>query len=150
MKIIIASDHAGFSLKEEIKSYLISLGHDVNDQGTDSNDSVDYPDYALKVAEAVSSGRYLKGILICGTGGGMAIAANKLPDIRAYVCSSTETAKQSREHGDSNTLVLGAWLVEKELAKKIVNTWLSTEFYKDERYARRLEKIKAIERRYLK
>jgi len=145
--IAIGSDHAGFELKEKIKKYLEQLGHEYKDFGTHNNESVDYPDYALKVAESVMKKESDKGILICGSGIGMCMSANKVPGIRAALCYNTETARLSREHNDANILTIGARLTDERIAKEIVNVWLKTEFA-GERHARRVNKIKDIERKY--
>ncbi len=148
-KIAIASDHAGFRLKGIIKNHLSVLGYEYKDFGTTGEERIDYPDFAAPVAEAVAKGRFDKGILICGTGIGMSIAANKFPGIRAALCHNIKTAKLSREHNDANILALGGRTMNPERAKKIVSVWLATEF-KGGRYARRIEKIKKIEERHSK
>jgi ribose 5-phosphate isomerase B len=145
-KIIIGCDHAGFPLKEIIRQYLANLRYDITDVGTDSRDPVDYPDFGAKVAERVSSGEFDKGILLCGSGIGMAIVANKFPHIRAVVCLDEETARMSRLHNDTNILVLAGRRTEKDAAKSITRLWLSTEFEGD-RHQRRIDKIEAIEKR---
>jgi ribose 5-phosphate isomerase B len=147
MKIAIGSDHAGFELKEKIKKYLDELGYKYKDFGTDSNESVDYPDYALKVAESVAKKEYDRGILICGSGIGMCMTANKVPGIRAALCHNIETAKLSREHNDANVLTFGARMIDENTAKDIVKVWLKTEFLGD-RHLRRINKIKDIEKKY--
>lgn len=149
MNIGIASDHGGFELKEEIKRYLSSLGIEPVDMGTFSKDSVDYPDYGILVAEKVSSGELEKGILICGTGIGMSIVANKFRGVRAALANDLYSARFSREHTDANILVLGGRIVGKGLAKEIVRTWLNTPF-SEGRHKRRLEKIEALERENFK
>jgi ribose 5-phosphate isomerase B len=149
MRVAIASDHAGFELKEKIKKFLKELNHEYEDFGTHSNESVDYPDYALKVAESVAKKEFERGILICGSGIGMSIAANKIPGIRAALCHSVEMAKLSREHNDANVLTLGARIIDEATAKEIVKVWLSTEFLGN-RHLRRINKIKEIERKYVK
>jgi len=148
IKIAIASDHAGFLLKELIKKHLDELGYKYEDFGTTSEESVDYPDYAFKVAKFISKNKFDRGILICGTGIGMSIAANKFPGVRATLCYDTETARSSREHNDSNVVALGARTTDPELAKKIVSIWLTTEFA-GERHLRRVNKIKEIEGKIL-
>jgi ribose 5-phosphate isomerase B len=148
LRIAIASDHAGYVLKERIKEYILSLGgYEIEDYGTMSQDPVDYPDYALKVAEAVARGRHDRGILICGTGIGMCIAANKVPGIRCAPCNDVLTARYSREHNDANILALGARLIEVERAKEIVRIWLTTDF-QGGRHERRVKKIAEIENIY--
>jgi ribose 5-phosphate isomerase B len=149
MKIAIGSDHAGFELKEKIKKYLKELDHDYKDLGIDSNESVDYPDYGLKVAEAVAKKEFDRGILICGSGIGMCMVANKVPGIRAALCHNVETAKLSREHNDANVLTFGARMIGEDAAKDIVKVWLKTEFLGG-RHLRRVNKIKDIEKKYSK
>lgn len=144
MKVAVASDHAGFSLKDTIRSYLTSLGHEVIDFGTFSEDSVDYPDYAEKVVDALVNGVVDRGILICGTGIGMSIVSNKFPGVRAALCYDEYTARMSRLHNDANILVLGGRVLSGEVAVRIVDIWLNTEF-EGGRHIRRLEKIKRIE-----
>jgi ribose 5-phosphate isomerase B len=147
MKIAIASDHAGFGLKEKIKKFLENLNYEYKDFGTNSNESVDYPDYALKVAERVSKNEYDRGILICGSGIGMSMVANKFPGIRAALCYNVEIAKLSREHNDSNVLTMGSRMIDEKIAKNIVRVWLTTEFL-GERHLRRVKKIEEIEKKY--
>jgi len=149
MKISIASDHAGFELKEKLKEYLVELGHKYEDFGTDSNDSVDYPDYALKVAKSVTKKECNRGILICSSGIGMSMAANKVPGIRAALCCNVEMARLSREHNDANVLTIGAKFIDDKTAKEMVHVWLTTDFA-GERHLRRVNKIRNIERRYSK
>ncbi|MDR5695363.1 MAG: ribose 5-phosphate isomerase B [Armatimonadota bacterium] len=149
MRIAIGCDHAGFLLKEEIKAFLQALGHEVEDVGTHSLDSVDYPDFARMVAEAVAVGRVERGIVICGTGIGSSIVANKVPGVRAALCHESYTARMSREHNDANVLALGGRVLGVELAKEIVQVWLASEF-QGGRHARRVEKIKSIEREMVK
>lgn len=144
MKIAIGCDHAGFGLKEEIIALLQNLGVDYTDCGTDSAESVDYPDFGRKVAELVSTGSIEKGILICGTGLGMSMVANKYPNVRAALCNDMFTAKMSRLHNDANILVIGGRIVGRDLAHEIVKTWLSTPFG-GERHLKRIRKIKEIE-----
>ena len=144
MKIAIASDHAGYKLKEYLRKILEKEGYEVADLGTYSSESVDYPDYATKLAKLVSKNLVEKGILICGTGIGMSIAANKFPGVRAAVCWSEETAALSRRHNDANILCLGGRVLKPEKAAKILKIWLSTEF-EGGRHFRRIQKIKKIE-----
>jgi ribose 5-phosphate isomerase B len=144
MKIAIGSDHRGFDAKRRLVPMLRQLGHDVSDLGPDGNDSVDYPDYAYQVAKAVSDGRVDRGILICGTGIGMCIAANKVKGVRAAPCHDSITVEMSRRHNDSNVLCLSADLLGDELIGRIVRLWLETEFEAG-RHARRVDKIKRIE-----
>lgn len=136
-KIIIGSDHAGYRLKTKITEYLTNKGYDLYDAGTYNTDSCDYPLIAQKVANKVASDEYEKGILICGTGIGMSIAANKIKGIRAAVVSDTCSAKMSRLHNNSNILCLGERIVGEELAKDIVDIWLMSEFL-GERHERRI------------
>ncbi len=149
MQIGIASDHGGFELKEEIKRYLRTIGIEPIDMGTFSEDSVDYPDYGILVAKKVSNGELEKGILICGTGIGMSIVANKFRGVRAALANDLYSARFSREHTDANILVIGGRIVGKELAKEIVKTWLNTSFTEG-RHRRRLEKIEALEKENFK
>lgn len=149
MKIVIGADHGGFLLKEELKAFICGLGHEVVDYGTYSKEAVDYPDFALLVAEAIASGRSSYGIMIDGTGIASAIAANKVTGIRATPCNDLFTAKSSREHNDANMLTIGASVVASSLAKEIVRLWLATEFG-GERHRRRLQKIQEIEQKYRK
>lgn len=145
MKIAIGSDHAGFGLKEEIKDLLEEKGLFYQDMGTDSNDSVDYPDYAYKVAKGVADGNFDRGILICGTGIGMSIAANKVDGVRAALCHNVFSAKATRNHNNSNVLTMGSRVVAKGLAKEIVKAWLGEEF-DGGRHERRVNKVTQIER----
>ena len=144
MKITIASDHAGFGLKSRILRYLTEKNLETSDLGTDGRDSVDYPDFAAKVAKSVSDGRSDRGILICGTGIGMSIAANKVPGIRAALCHNVATAEASRRHNDANVLVRGELVLDESTALQIVETWLGSEFDAG-RHQKRIEKIDAIE-----
>lgn len=147
MKISIGSDHAGFELKEKIKKYLLELDHEYEDFGTNSTESVDYPDFALKVAESVAKKECDRGILICGSGLGMSMAANKVPGIRAALCCNAEMARLSREHNDANVLTIGARLIDENTAKEIVRVWLTTDFAGN-RHLGRINKIRDIERKY--
>jgi ribose 5-phosphate isomerase B len=147
--VALAADHGGFELKEKIKAYLHELGYGVLDCGTSSSDSVDYPDFAYAAARLVSEGRATRGIVIDGAGIGSCMAANKVPGIRAALCYDLSTAVNSREHNDANVLTLGGRLIGDVLAREIVKRWLGTPFGGD-RHARRVDKIMAIERRYLK
>jgi ribose 5-phosphate isomerase B len=145
MKIAIAADHAGFEEKEKVKKTLDELGVDYTDMGTNSADSVDYPDYARKVGEAVAAGKFDKGILVCGSGTGMAIAANKVPGIRAAVAWNEEIARLSRQHNNANVLSLAARYIPDEEQSKIVKAWLETDF-EGGRHERRVVKITQIEK----
>lgn len=149
MQIGLACDHGGFELKEELKTFLKSLGVEPIDMGTFNEDSVDYPDFGVLVAEKVSQGELEKGILICGTGIGMSIVANKFPRIRAALANDLYSSRCSREHNDANILIIGGRIVGKELAKEIVKVWLETPFAGG-RHRRRLEKIEALEREKFK
>lgn len=144
MKIAIASDHAGFGLKSRILRYLSEKKVEAADLGTHGRDSVDYPDYAVEVAEAVSKGKVDRGILICGTGIGMSIVANKVQGVRAALCHDEVTAHASRRHNDANILVLGERVLDEEKAVAVLETWLATEFEAG-RHQRRLDKIRSIE-----
>lgn len=144
--IIIGSDHGGFTLKEHIKEFLQSQNIPYEDLGTFSEESVDYPDYAIKVAQAVANDPSTQGILCCGTGIGMSIAANKVKGIRAALCQDLFCAQMSRRHNDANILCLGARVIDKELALKIVQTFLTTKF-DGGRHSNRLNKIHEIEKR---
>ena len=146
MKIAIGSDHAGYELKEQVKGSLAGL-HEVTDVGTDSTDSVDYPDFALSVARLVAERTVERGILLCGTGIGMSVAANKVKGIRAALAFDLYTAMQSRRHLDANILVLGAGVTGRALALEIVAKWLETPF-EGGRHARRIEKIRRLEDDY--
>ena len=146
--IALGADHAGWELKEALKVWLIESGHQILDFGTHSPDSVDYPDYALEVAESVASGKAERGLLVCGTGIGMAMTANKVPGIRAALCSDPFMARMSREHNDANVLALGGRLMDGELGLEILQMWLGTEFAGG-RHERRLAKIAQIESRFL-
>lgn len=143
MKIVIGADHAGFELKETVKKKLTAMGHEVRDVGTISSDSVDYPDYAQKVAEKISSGEIKQGVLICGSGIGMAIAANKFANVRAVVGNDLDTARLSRRHNDANILTMGSRLIDAVLAERIVEVWLNTEF-EGGRHQRRIDKIEKL------
>ncbi|RLE16849.1 MAG: ribose 5-phosphate isomerase B [Acidobacteria bacterium] len=144
MKIAIGSDHGGFVLKEIVKGYLIDKGYDIEDLGCDSNESVDYPDFALKVAEKVSSGAFEKGILMCGTGIGISISANKVKGIRAALCHDHLTASLAARHNNANILCMGGRTTGPETAKDIVEAWLNTSF-EGGRHSRRLAKIAEME-----
>jgi ribose 5-phosphate isomerase B len=144
MKIALGSDHRGIEVKRRIVSLLERLGHEVTDMGPAAAGSVDYPDYAFQVATAVSQGRVDRGILLCGTGIGMCIAANKVAGVRAAPCHDTITAEMSRRHNDANVLCLSADLLGHETVDRIVQIWLQTEFEAG-RHARRVEKITRFE-----
>lgn len=146
MRIALGADHAGFSLKEEIKTALAELGLVVDDLGTTSSDAVDYPDFAERVARGVAEGRFDRGILVCGTGIGMGIAANKIPGIRAATVTDVEMARLSREHNNANVLAVGARILDRRRALEIVRTFLETPFVGD-RHQRRVDKITNLEKR---
>lgn len=145
--VAVGSDHGGFAMKEDLRQFLTERGQAVIDCGAPSDAPVDYPDYALAVAELVASGRAEKGILIDGAGIGSSMAANKVPGVRAALCYDLATAVNSREHNDANVLTLGAGLIGASLARQIVGVWLETRFAGG-RHARRVDKIKDIERRF--
>jgi len=149
MQIGLACDHGGFELKEELKSFLRSIGTEPIDMGTFSEDSVDYPDFGTLVAEKVSRGELEKGILICGTGIGMSIVANKFRGVRAALANDLYSSRFSREHTDANILVIGGRVVGRELAKEIVRVWLDTPFAGG-RHQRRVEKIEMLEKQKFK
>jgi ribose 5-phosphate isomerase B len=144
MKIAIASDHAGFEEKERLKPLLDEMGIQYEDLGTVSEESVDYPDYARKVGEEVARGKVEQGLLVCGSGTGMAIAANKVPGVRAAVAWTEETARLAREHNDANVLALGARVTAPEDLPKIVRAWFNAKFAGG-RHALRVDKIREIE-----
>lgn len=146
MKLAIGSDHAGVHLKNQVLDLLKHKGIQVVDYGTNNEESVDYPDFGMQVAEAVSRGEIDRGILLCGSGIGMSIVANKFPGVRAALCYDTQTAKLSRQHNDSNILVMGGRLLKEAQALEIVKTWLNTEF-EGGRHARRIQKIYEIEKK---
>jgi ribose 5-phosphate isomerase B len=150
MKIAIGADHGGFALKEIIGGHLAGWGYEVMDCGAHSAEPSDYPDYARAVAEAIRSGRAGRGILVCGSGVGASVAANKFPGIRAAVCHDSFSAHQGVEDDDMNVLCLGERIVGPELAKEVVERFLSACFSGEERHVRRLGKVKEIEREYMK
>jgi ribose 5-phosphate isomerase B len=145
--VAIGADHGGYPLKETLKEFVAKLGHEVIDCGTNSTESVDYPDFALAVAQLVAQGRVGRGILIDGAGIGSCMAANKVPGVRAAMCYDKSTALNSREHNDANVLTLGAGFLGESLARQVVQTWLASPFGAG-RHARRVDKIMAIERRF--
>ena len=149
MKIALGSDHGGLSLKNEIIKHLKSKNIEAKDFGTYTEDSCDYPEYALKVAEEVVAGNFELGILVCGTGIGVSISANKVPGIRAALCSDTFSAHATREHNNANILTLGARVIGTGLALDIVDTFISSKFQGD-RHQRRIDKITEIEKKYSK
>lgn len=141
MKIAIGSDHGGYDYKKAISALLRAKGYEVKDFGTYTNESCDYPIYAKLVAEAVAGGEFDRGILICGTGIGMSIAANKIKGIRAALCSDLFSAKVTREHNDSNILCLGERVIDRDLALEIAGIWLETPFSEEDRHIRRIKMI---------
>jgi RpiB/LacA/LacB family sugar-phosphate isomerase len=148
MRVVIGADHAGFDLKEKLATYLRELGHKVVDVGTASSEPVDYPDFAEALGNVLRSNQAERGVLICGSGVGASVSANKLPGVRAAVCHDTYSARQGVEHDDLNVLVLGARVIGVELARELVGVFLAAAFSSEERHRRRLEKIKALEKRY--
>jgi RpiB/LacA/LacB family sugar-phosphate isomerase len=145
MKIALGADHAGFGLKEELKRFLQVMGHDVVDLGTNGTESVDYPDFAFAVAQAVRSGPAERGIIVCGSGVGTSIAANKLRGIRAAVCHDTYSAHQGVEHDDMNVMCLGARVIGTAVAYELVVAFINARFTEEDRHKRRLAKIAAKE-----
>jgi ribose 5-phosphate isomerase B len=149
-KIVIGSDHAAFQMKETIKSYLRDKGFEVLDRGPESTDSVDYPDFGVKVAASVAAGEYERGILMCGTGIGMSMVANRFPHVRAALCGDVFSAAMSRRHNDSNILVMGGRMLGDVLALEIVRVWLETPF-EGGRHRHRIDKFDQIDiSQYLK
>ena len=142
--IIIGSDHAAYDLKEKVKAFLVERGIDVEDVGSHSEDSVDYPDFGIKVASMVSAGKFERGILMCGTGIGMSMVANKFPRVRAALCTDLFSSIMSKRHNNSNILVLGARVVGDILAVEIVKVWIETPF-EGGRHQRRLDKFDRID-----
>jgi len=150
MKLVIASDHAGFPLKEEIRAHLAQCGHEVVDLGAYNTEPSDYPDFAEKAGLAVKRGDAPRGIVICGSGVGACIAANKMPGIRAGICHDTYSAHQGVEHDDMNVLTLGSRIIGSALAFEVVDAFVRAEFViKEERFVRRFKKVLAIEARYM-
>jgi ribose 5-phosphate isomerase B len=150
VKLVISADHAGFPLKEELRAYLAKGGHEVVDLGTYEPDPLDdYPDFAEKVGLAIKQGIAKRGIIICGSGVGVCVAANKIPGIRAGICHDTYSAHQGVEHDDMNALVLGARIIGASLAYEVVDAYVKAEFIaKEERFVRRFNKVLAIEAKY--
>lgn len=148
MKVVIGSDHAGFQLKNKMGDLLRSMGNEVLDVGAFNENPSDYPDFAEAVGRAVLEGKAERGVLICGSGVGASVAANKLPGIRAGMCHDTYSAHQGVEHDDINVLVLGERVVGVELAKDLVRAFMGAKFSNEERHVRRLAKVKAIEAKY--
>ena len=150
MKIAIAADHAGFPLKEEVRDHVRALGHEVHDLGAFNTEPSDYSDFAVLVGKELMAGTAERGILICGSGVGVCIAANKMPGVRASMCHDTYSAHQGVEHDQMNALVLGARIIGSALAFECVDAYLKAEFIgKEPRFVRRLNKVKAIEAQYM-
>ncbi|MGZ3480860.1 MAG: RpiB/LacA/LacB family sugar-phosphate isomerase [Myxococcaceae bacterium] len=150
MRIALAADHAGYALKQHLLGLVRALGHEVTDLGTDSEAPVDYPDFAEKLGLAVREARVDRGVLLCGSGVGASVAANKIPGVRAAVCHDGYSAHQGVEHDDMNVLVLGARVIGPALADDLVKTFLAARYTREERHERRLGKVKALERRWSK
>lgn len=150
MKLVISADHAGFPLKEDVRAYLSKAGHEIVDLGAyNGNSPDDYPDFAEKVGEAITEGVAKRGILICGSGVGVCVAANKIPGIRAGMCHDTYSAHQGVEHDDMNVIVLGARIIGASLAYEVVDAFIKAEFIVNEpRFKRRFDKVMAIEAKY--
>ena len=148
MRVALAADHAGYLLKNELKSKLSEQGHEVTDLGTNSAASTDYPDSAEAVATAILGGQAERGIIVCGSGAGVSIAANKFPGVRAAVCHDTYTAHQAVEHDDMNVLCLGARVIGGALALDLVSAFLGATYAGEERFQRRLDKVLRIEERF--
>lgn len=145
MRIALAADHAGYPMKEKLKAYLMDSGHLVLDLGTHTEDPVDYPDLALKVGSAILRDEADRGILICGSGVGASVAANKMRGVRAGLCHDTYSARQGVEHDDMNVLCLGARVIGYQLAQELVRAYLSAHFTGEERHVRRLKKVEGLE-----
>lgn len=150
MKVAIGADHAGYQYKQQLAADLTTWEHEVLDMGTESDSPVDYPDFAAAVSEAVRNGEAERGVVICGSAVGVSIAANKFPGIRAGVCHDSYSAHQGVEHDDMNVLCLGERIIGIEVAREIVRSFLGARFTGEERHQRRLEKVLAIERRFLR
>src|SRR6266851_1052207 len=148
MHIVLGSDHAGFDMKQDLVGFVRGLGHEIVDVGTNSTAPVDYPDFAESVGMAVRNGQAERGVLICGSGVGASVAANKIPGIRAGLCHDSYSARQGVEHDDMNVLVLGSRVVASELAKDLVHAFLNATFTGEERHRRRVEKVKNLESKF--
>ena len=149
MRVVIGGDHAGYELKEAMRTYIEGLGHEVLDVGTDSTAAVDYPDFAVAVGSTIVGGAADRGVLICGSGVGASVAANKLRGIRASVCHDTYSAHQGVEHDDMNVLVLGSRVIGIELARALIAAFLTADFdASTPRFVRRLKKVRALEERF--
>jgi len=150
MRIAIGADHAGFDLKQQLIPIVEQLGHEVVDVGTHDTKSVDYPDYAEAVGMAVREGRAVRGILVCGSGVGASVAANKIPGIRAGLCHDTYSAHQGVEHDDMNIVVLGGRVIGIALATELISAFLGAHYTGEDRHARRLAKVHALEEKFAK
>jgi RpiB/LacA/LacB family sugar-phosphate isomerase len=150
MRIAIGADHAGFALKQRIKAHLLKMKHEFLDLGTRNTKPVDYPDYAEAVGLAVRDGKAKRGILLCGSGVGASVAANKIPGVRAGLCHDHYSAHQGVEHDDMNVLVMGGRVIGESVALELVSAFLNSKYTGEKRHQRRLEKVKAIERRFAK
>lgn len=148
-RVAVGADHAGYRYKELLADQLRALGHEVIDLGTDGPQSVDYPDYARAVAEAVARGEADRGLLVCGSAVGVCVVANKVPGIRAGICHETYSARQAVEHDDVNVLCLGERVIGIEVAREVTETFMNAEFSDEERHRRRLQKLRSVEREYL-
>ena len=148
MRIVLGADHAGYQLKQLLAEHLRRRGHEILDRGTNNEQPVDYPDFAEAVAQAVLDGAAERGVLVCGSGVGASIAANKIPGIRAGLCHDTYSARQGVEHDDMNVLVLGARIIGTELARELVDAFIAAHYTAEERHRRRVAKIAALEQRY--
>lgn len=148
MRVAIGADHAGYQLKESMADHLRRFGHEIIDLGTANSDPVDYPDFAEAVGKTIIENRAERGVLICGSGVGASVSANKIPGIRAAVCHDSYSARQGVEHDDMNVLVLGARVIGIELARELADNFLAAKFTGEERHRRRIDKIKALEKRY--
>ena len=148
MRIALGADHAGFDLKERVKKLLVELKHEVIDLGTFNTDAVDYPDFAEKVGLAVCDGKVERGLLVCGSGVGASVAANKIPGVRAGLCHDHYSAHQGVEHDDMNVLVMGGRVIGESVALELVRAFLDARYTSEDRHQRRLNKMKAIEQRY--
>jgi RpiB/LacA/LacB family sugar-phosphate isomerase len=146
MRIVVGADHRGYELKDEIAAALRRAGHEVLDIGTNSPESVDYPDYARAIGEAITDGRAERGVLVCGSGVGASIAANKIRGVRAAVCHDMYSARQGVEHDDMNVLCLGSRVIDSKLALELVNAFVGAHLLDEERYHRRLDKVAEMER----
>ena len=149
-RIAVAADHAGFPLKKPVIEFLMNAGYDVIDLGTNSVEPVDYPDFARAIAESIRAGVCKEGVLLCGSGVGACVAANKFPGIRAGLCHDTYSAHQCREHDDCNVLCLGPRVIGEKLALEILGVWIKAKYTKEARHKRRLAKIAAIEKEFMK